>query len=156
MSTRAHLASACRVSCCRSKQLVGESDAAFLAAQTAGFLDPVAHRHKVKGALLTGWVWVDPASGQRHVLKRVEARQFYCNYYERLARKTKEWATLEALVAGGTSVMLCGYDGYAIPDIEAAYLDDKVTFGHEAVLYTMLHSPDPASWPWRKHKTFAF
>jgi hypothetical protein len=135
----------------QSKQLEGESDAAFLAAQRAGFADPVPHRHKVKGAKVVGWIWVD-ADGKRHVLDRVTARQFYCNWYERLARKTQEWATLEALVAGGTSVLLCGYDGYAIPDIEAAYLNKDITFGHEAVLYTMLHSPDPESWPWRKRR----
>lgn len=135
---------------------MGESDEAFLEAQKKGFLDPVAHRHKVKGAEVVGWIYVDPVTWKQHTLDRVTARQFYCNWYERLAMKTRAWADLEALVTGGTSVQLCGYDGYTMDDVEAAYLDKDRTFGHEACLYTMLTNPDPASWPWRKHKTFVF
>lgn len=135
---------------------MGESDEAFLAAQKAGFLDPIAKRHKQKGATVLGWIWVDPETRERHVLDRIQARQFYCNYYERLALKANEWATLEGLVAKGTPVQISGYDGYMMDDVEAAYMDKDLTFGHEAMLYTMLKFPDPATWPWRKHKTFAF
>lgn len=140
-----------------SKQFADESDAVFVAAQRAAFRDPEAHRHKRKlgkDEARPHWVWTEPDA--RHTLAWVDARQFYCNFYERLARAEPEWNELQALVRDGTNVQLCGYDAVPMDDVDAAYLSTTASFGHERVLYAMLTIPNEADWPWRKHKTFAF
>ena len=144
----------------QSKQFEGETDAEFLAAQRDGFADAEPHRHKRKlkaGEAKPSWIWVDPKTSVRHRLTWVQARQFYCNWYERLARAQPEWTRLKRMVDEGTNVLLVGYDAVPCPDgVEAAYLSTAASFGHERVLYAMLTIANEDDWPWRKHKTFDF
>lgn len=42
-----------------------------------------------------------------------------------------------------------------IENIEKEYLNDKVPFGHERVLFTML-TLNENDYPWKKYKTFNF
>lgn len=136
----------------QSKQYADETDAEFVSNQKKMFADATPHRHKRRGVKPLGWVWVDPKTGRRHVLGWVEARQFYCNYYERLVRSQPEWLELERMVAAGQSVCICGYDAR-----DVRYDDPNYAFAHEAVLATMLRHPTQESeWPWRKAKTFDF
>jgi hypothetical protein len=133
--------------------------------------DPVPHRHKYHGT--TGltknipefFLWID-RDGSEHRLTYVQSRQFYCNFYERLASQEPDFRRLVELVEDGTNLQLCGYDakpvereaGESLADaIERAYLDASTPFGHERVLYAMLLLRDsPEQYPWRKHKTFEF
>jgi hypothetical protein len=140
-----------------SKIFEGETDAMFLAAQKSAFVDRTPHRHKKRGAKPRGWVWVDPETQERHLLDYITARQFYCVWYDRLARQTAEWKELKALVDGGQKVQICGYDGHPIEgSVSQAYRDDSKPFGHERALYTMLTVADEAEWPWNKYRTFDF
>lgn len=140
----------------QSKRFASESDAEFAAARLAGYVDVVPHRHKVKGVKPLHSVWLGP-DGTVFKLGVVEARQLYCNFYERLVLQLPEWGRLLALVDGGTNVQIVGYD--AVPfatNAEDSYTSVNTSFGHERVLFTMLTQPDAATWPWRKHKTLAF
>lgn len=144
----------------QSKQFGDESDEDFLTSQIEGFNDDTPHRHKRKmeKGLSVSWIWCDPTTNKRHKLDWITARQFYCNWYERLVTDTEDWKYLRKLVDEGTNVQLCGYDGNPIngsSEIEDAYLSTSAPFGHERVLYAMLLM-DEKDYPWRKHKTFEF
>ncbi len=126
------------------------------------YRDHVPHRHKYKGQGANAnvplyFLWVDK-DGTEHRLDYITSRQFYCNFYERIAAHEKDYLYLLDQLQSGTNLQICGYDAFPIENsIEAAYLDPSVPFGHERVLYTMLvHPDDPGAWPWRKHKTFDF
>ena len=123
------------------------------------YLDDVPHRHKYKGtgnnkSIPLCFIWVD-TEGKEHQLSYIESRQFYCTFYERLAKKEEDYKDLRALIACGYNLQICGYDAFDIDDPEEAYLDPSHPFGHERVLYTML-TMNKKDYPWRKHKTFDF
>jgi len=128
------------------------------------YKDPVPHRHKYIGQSPTGnknipkyFVWVD-REGTSHRLSYVESRQFYSNFYERLASREPDFVRLRSMVDAGTNVCICGYDATPLEEgetIEHAYMDASKPFGHERVLYAMLCFA-PTQWPWRLHKTFDF
>ena len=142
----------------------------FFKHQKAGFEDETPHRHKIKGEIPMFWVWTDK-EGVVHKLGYVESRQFYCNYYERLVKKTKQWKLLKKKVNRGYNIQICGYDALDITafasklvcaagevsakKIEKLYLDPDHPFGHELVLYTMLLLEED-EYPWRKYKTYDF
>jgi hypothetical protein len=140
-----------------SKQFEGETDSEFAAARGAGYQDPVPHRHKVKGRKPLHAVWLAP-DGARHELGAIEARQLYCNFYERGVRGTADFAALRHMLdMGACNLELFGYDAVPMPQgSEHAYLSTEHPFGHERVLFVMLSEPDESAWPWRKHKTLAF
>jgi hypothetical protein len=132
--------------------------------------DDVPHRHKYKGMganknVPLYFVWVGE-DGAEHRLGYVESRQFYCTFYERLARETEDYARLERLLDEGYDLQLCGYDAHDVSVLpgddplvaaERAYLDATKPFGHERVLYAMLTCPRgrEAELPWRRHVTLA-
>jgi len=125
------------------------------------YLDPKPHRHKFMGKNKNSPVysiWVDK-SGQEHRLNYIESRQFYCNFYERLASAQEDYQRLYQMIREGYNLQICGYDAYPVDPtpkaIEKAYLDPSKPFGHELVLYTMLILPIE-TYPWRKYKTFDF
>jgi hypothetical protein len=126
------------------------------------FKDTEPHRHKYKGLdkknknIPLFFVFID-ANGKEHHLSYVESRQFYCNFYERLAVKTKDFQVLLDKLKDGQNLQICGYDGRDIKeqDIEKEYLNPNAPFGHELVLYTLLifhlRKFDLKELPWRKH-----
>jgi|SRR5688500_1109516 len=125
--------------------------------------DEEPHRHKYKGTeknknIPKYFVWID-GNGKEHHLDYVTSRQFYCNFYERLASVQEEYKKLLDMVENGTNIRICGYDAHEIKpgEQEKAYLDKDKAFGHERVLYTMITmSNDKDNYPWRKYKTFDF
>lgn len=126
------------------------------------YLDPVPHRHKYFGQGKNKnsplfFVWLDK-EGQEHYLTYLESRQFYCTFYERLAKETTDFEILNNLIESGTNIQICGYDGRQISkdQIEYAYLDPDYPFGHELVLFTLLVEDEEENYPWRKYKTFDF
>lgn len=148
-----------------SKRFPDETLSEFDAAQRAAFEDPEPHRHKRRPSSRTasgkpnipiGWVW-RLANGSRTHMTYVESRQFYCNYYERLAKEQPAFQRLLADVRSGTNVRICGFDGFqpTKPLLEH-YGDTSRPFGHELVLYTMLTVEDPEEYPWRLMKTTEF
>lgn len=100
-------------------------------------------------------VWRD-ATGTPQKFTYIESRQFYCTFYERLAKPTYEFRYLQELIREGVNLQIIGYDAYMPEDgdIEKCYLDASRPFGHELVLYTMLVFP-AEEYPWKKHCTFA-
>lgn len=129
-----------------------------------GYLDPVPHRHKFKGVgnIPLYFIWVDD-SGE-HRLDYVTSRQFYCNFYQRLAELEDDYIKLRAYRASGYNLNIIGYDANPIisnnyeetvREIEREYLDPKRPFGHEKVLYAMLVL-EKEDYPWIKYKTFHF
>lgn len=109
------------------------------------YQDPEPHRHKYKGRdgnpnIPKFFVWVDKQKAE-HRLTYIQSRQFYCNFYERLAVVQPDYVHICDMIRNGTNVEICGYDGNPLGEnetIEQAYLDGSVPFGHERVLYTML------------------
>lgn len=88
----------------------------------------------------------------------IEARMFYCSWYEHLVRLRPEWQTLLAMYAvEQRSLLIAGDDAPTIVDtpltierINAWYLDTDAPFGHEITLATMLFlHAQPAVQPWR-------
>lgn len=129
------------------------------------FKDPVPHRHKYPERntgnknIPSYFVWNDPGNGDEHRLTYIESRQFYCNFYERLAKQQPSYEKLKDAHEKGFNIQICGPDANPInnrSDIEKEYLNPTVPFGHERVLYTMLLVEDENDYPWRKHKTFEF
>ena len=124
--------------------------------------DAEPHRHKYFGTddpknknIPRFFVWVDK-SGTEHRLDYVQSRQFYCEFYARLASAQPDYAELVHKLDAGYNLCLCGFDAIPLEQgetIESAYLDPSNPFGHERVLYTMLTSEQ---WIWRKYKTFEF
>lgn len=127
------------------------------------YLDPEPHRHKYRGLDTKNrnvplfFVWRD-RTGREHRLSYVESRQFYCEFYSRLAAARPEFGRLQGLLRDGYDVEICGYDAHPFDptaDAEHAYCDAALPFGHERVLAVMLVCR-PSTWPWRRHKTFEF
>lgn len=122
--------------------------------------DPIPHRHKYRGTgdnpnIPLYFIWVDKG-GKEHRLTYIESRQFYCNFYERFALESKDFLYIKSLVMSGVNIQICGYDAAPlVGSIEEEYLNPRVPFGHERVLYTLLMVP-PEEYPWRKYKTFEF
>jgi hypothetical protein len=126
--------------------------------------DVKPHRHKYLGEdkkkknIPRYFVWVDKDKKEHH-LDYIASRQFYCNFYERLAKKQKDFEKLKKMIDDGWNLQICGYDARPIEmnakAVENAYKDDSSPFGHEIVLFSMLVLKEE-SWPWRKYKTFEF
>lgn len=127
------------------------------------YKDPEPHRHKDAAKTIKGnkniplySIW-RRADGTEIKISYIESRQFYCTFYERIARKLPEFKYLKTKLAKGYNLQIIGYDAYPITKtIEEHYLDDSKPFGHELVLYTMLVESDPKKYPWRIHKTEVF
>jgi hypothetical protein len=145
----------------------GKPNALFYKNREDFYRDPEPHRHKYVGeeknkSIPRFFVWVDQ-EGREHYLSYVESRQFYCNFYERIAVQEPDFLTLQAWLQRGMNLQICGYDANPISgegvdvteSIERAYLDPSKPFGHERVLFTMLTITENL-WPWRKYKTFEF
>ena len=120
--------------------------------------DPVGQDYKLtlRGAVQC-CIWEDD-TGVIHKLTPVEARQFYCTFYERLVKVHPEFIRLEQLRTDGTNIILRGLHGRPIHNscIETAYLNPDEPFGHELILYHMLTTPNPTDYIWRKYTTFNF
>ena len=124
-----------------------------------GYLDKVPHRHKYKGKeknknIPLYFIWVDK-DGKEHYLDYVTSRQFYCNFYERLAKLEPDYEKLRGLREKGYNLQIIGYDGRDVKDLTKAYLDKNYPFGHELVLMSMLLLKEE-DYPWRKYKSFDF
>jgi hypothetical protein len=160
--------------CFDSELIGGEPGPRFFEAQLAMFLDPKPHRRKDVAKYIgvekypnecAFWVWIDPATGARKLFSYAECRQFYCNYYERLAAKQPDLAKLTKLLTkGGCNLLIIGYDGLDVVPPEGTslrkhlmslYEDESRPFGHELILFTML-TCKPAKYPWRLKKTEKF
>ena len=136
----------------------------FFETQKLMYEDETPHRHKPTAVhnhtknknipLYSIWT---RASGERVQKTYLESRQFYCNYYERLATVTPEFKKLKQMLNDGYNLQICGYDGYEIIDsISNHYQDISRPFGHELVLYTLLTIDDVNEYPWRVFKTEEF
>lgn len=140
-----------------SKWFREESREQFEESRLKGYATKEPERRKFPGAPLC-FVWVDE-QGVEHHLDYITSRQFYCNFYERLVVKEKEFSFLRNLHESGDNLQICGYDAYPMgataEEIEASYVNEKEPFGHERVLFAMLLL-DEDDYPWRKHKTFEF
>jgi len=131
----------------------------------AGLQNKVPQRHKYRSSddaknpnVPVCFVWRDK-TGQEHYLSYVNSRQFYCNWFARLAAPTPEFRQLVEWRQQGISINLVGYDAYAMEAnraaIHAAYLSGSEPFGHERVLLAMLVLEE-REWPWIVYKTFDF
>jgi len=80
----------------------------------------------------------------------VEARQFYCEQYEKLVVETGEFKQLKQMVNDGTNMMIVGYGGYPVTKEELCecYADPTREFSQELLLFSMLVIDDPFDYPW--------
>jgi hypothetical protein len=143
----------------------------FQTNQVTGYTDSNPHRHKqfynrlpaiqtARGNTPTFSVWRDINDGRVYHLQGptgyVKSRQFYCNFYERLAKTTESFAQLKQYLLQGYKLQICGADAYTFTDCDVAYNDAFRSWGHENCLFVMLTEQDEAKLPWRKFKTFDF
>ena len=108
-------------------------------------------RHNRKGEKPVGWVW----NGK--LLSYLDARKYYCCFYEELCRKEEEYKTLCEMVEEGSNLNIVGYDGRSLDKYEGESLKDKIyscyrgdnaPFGHELCLVAMLTLKDDQL-PWK-------
>ena len=134
----------------------------FWVARTAGYLDPVPHRHKFP--VVKGPVGVNSntpcysvhatLTGDVRRFTYVQSRYFYCIAYEKLATTTEDFAKLIQMVSEGMSICICGYDAFEVTeDLYSHYCDSSRAFGHELVLYALLeHAINPeVLLPWHRY-----
>jgi hypothetical protein len=147
---------------CFDKELEdGKPGPVFYGNRLSFYNDDTPHRRKYVGRdpinknIPLFSVWVDD-KGSEHHLTYIESRQLYCGFYQRLAETTADLATLRFKLDLGYNLQIVGYDGRpVVRSIQEEYLDPKVPFGHELVLYTLLtHSEN--QYPWIKHKSLFF
>lgn len=139
----------------------GSIGPAFYETQLAMFNDSTPHRHKEVAKEIDGnknichfWVW-KRQDGTIKTFSYIESRQFYCNYYERLATQEADFKDLVLLRDSGYNLNIIGYDGRDVGELEAMYLDPSAPFGHELCLVALLVL-SPEQYPWRKYKTEEF
>ena len=121
----------------QSKCFPGEID--FKQARIDGYLDPVPHRHKQKGGKPLYWSWIRH-DGTELQLSYIDARRYYCRFYEQLVKRTEQWEQLTSMLDEEMGIQLCGYDAWPmdVESIEREYRDESRPFGHERVLFAML------------------
>jgi len=143
----------------------------WYATRVRAYRDPIPHRHKPAAKSASGSknipeysIWVTP-DGKEAKLSYFESRQVYCTYYERLAKKTKAYATLVKLREKGVNIQIVGYDGYDLgigsddnhkmirSKFIELYNDTKKPFGHELVLAALLLIENRKDYPWRGYTT---
>jgi hypothetical protein len=149
----------------------------FYTRRLEGFADPVPHRHKfskdkaehmrIAGIPAKGnanhcalAVHYHPGDGAERHLSYVEARKFYCSFYEDLARQQPQYDKIKELLSRGT-VYICGYDAIDLAPLPVGtcpaklvgewYQDEGKPFGHEKVLFAMLAcDASKVTPPWRQ------
>lgn len=141
----------------------GDPNTAFFETQLTMFQSDVPLRHHPAAKSHLGknknvplyWLW-KCQDGSFKRFSYFECRQFYCNYYERIASKLPDYKKLQKMLQDGYNLQIIGYDAYDVrTSVDQCYLDTSRPFGHELVLYTML-THLPAEYPWRKYKTEEF
>ena len=144
----------------------GEPLQSAIEAIRIAYEDPVPHRHKFpsddKGKMAMKnkplYAIRFDVDGVMHKFSYVQLRYFYCYYYALHAKQTEQFKQLADLVSHGTNLQITGYDGVPMssdnPLIEY-YEDDKIPYGHERCLFTLLTVQNPVDYPWeiyrRKH-----
>lgn len=142
--------------------------------QISGYQDEEPHRHKLgktkaEHMKIAGMTKGDNANhclfslfkrpdGKLKKYSYIQSRVFYCTFYERLARTQESFLKLvDMLYEKGCNLLIAGFDARIVEsdcsddDIQKWYEDDKMPFGHEMVLYTMLKLyKTPKEYPWRK------
>lgn len=124
------------------------------------YTDSEPHRHKISGENPLYSVWYIKENNGKilgYKIEYIESRQFYCNFYHRLAEKTEEFKKLKEYHESGINLQICGYDAYPMTydNIESEYLNPRYPFGHERVLMAMLLL-NQKDYPWIKYKTYQF
>lgn len=132
-----------------------ENKEKFKELQIAGFNDVTPHRRKYnKTDIPDYFVWCDN-TGEHH-LTYLEARQFYCNYYQRGIENNIQFLYLKDLMSKGYNLRICGPDAYDLKSTSLeSYTDTTVPRGHEFCIYEMLTN-SKGDYPWIIMKTFDF
>jgi hypothetical protein len=136
----------------------GKPGSSFYETRKKMYLDDVPHRHKKEAAGKNAPVfsiWIDLAGKERR-FTYFQSRQFYCTFYERIAKELDDYKYLKNKIVEGYNIQIIGYDAYEITkSVREHYMDTSKPFGHELVLYTML-TTNESDYPWREFKTEDF
>lgn len=148
-----------------SKWFLSQTFAEFQTTQIEMFKDKNPRRHHPASGSASSsnrnipkaFIWITQ-DGQRHELSYLECRQFYCTFYDRIARNLPEYKELQELLSKGYNLLLCGFDAHDSTNrtLLEMYDDPSKPFGHELVLYTMLTEEDESKWPWNIRRSFEF
>lgn len=122
------------------------------------YRDSVPHRHKQKREKLAAEqknvniplysIYTD-REGNLRKFSYLESRYFYCKLYERSAKHTPAFRSLQELLQQGWNLQIVGYDGYEVThDVLTHYKDTSRPFGHELVLYCLLTLAHEDQYPW--------
>jgi len=126
-----------------------------------GFNDDVPHRNKfdvkelkknVKNINIPLFSMYYDKNGEERRYTYIQARYFYCHWYERIATYDDNFKKLKKFMNDGYNLQIVGYDGFEpIKELMEHYIDDTRSFGHELVLYTMITVEDSKEYPWNKY-----
>jgi hypothetical protein len=96
----------------------GEDETEFAANRLTFYRDPVPHRRKFgsKDRPLYS-IWIDK-NGVEHQIDYITSRQFYCTFYERLARQQPAFSELVRMIKDGINIRICGFDAYPIESLD--------------------------------------
>ena len=85
-------------------------------------------------------------SGVRYFfLDQIQARAFFCLYYEIIAFESPSFYTLKTQIAAGKHFrVICGYE------VAKDFSDLSKTYGPESILKCMLSDTPREEYPWRK------
>jgi hypothetical protein len=83
----------------------------------------------------------------------LEARFFFCHYYELLVRNKPDFLRLKTLKEDRFNLQLAGCIFVSKTPIEH-YIQDKANFDQSMILYCMLTIDDPNNYPWRVASRF--
>lgn len=137
----------------QSKKFKCETESSFKQLQIKGFLDPIPHRRKYpkNSEEFDYFAWMNK-TGELLKFNLVEARYFYCTFYEKLVLLQPKFHELKEFIDKKYKLRICGPDAFEMKQetIDSSYLDPTHSFGHERCLFTMLTAPS-CDWPWRKH-----
>ena len=117
--------------------------------------DTVPHRHKFKGKCPPSCSIYYQSDGTERRYKYIQSRFFYCKVYEKLALQQQEFVKLKTLLEQGYNLCIFGYDGFPIEeskDLLEYYEDPRRPFGHELVLYCLLHLRSADQYPWNRYR----
>ncbi len=119
--------------------------------------DKIGKRHKYRRKDKPFFSVYYDKEGNEKRYDYLESRYFYCFWYEKLAKKTKEYKVLVNKLNEGYNLCIYGYDGRELDNKKGLnhkefmyneYFNLLTPFGHELVLYCLLTIDNPDDYPW--------
>lgn len=88
-------------------------------------------------------------TGKKRYYDNIQARYFFCHWYEKLVHENKDFIELKRLRDDGCNLRIISYTKHDLfDDLNEYYLNPFTSFSHEFVLYVLLTIEDRNDYPW--------